>query len=90
MLFRLLILLPAVFGIPLLEAAISTLAERHQSGFDLLNLPQGCSTSGIPVPVPKGLSVPSGQNTSLITVGRGVQNYTCTKGVYLNIGALAK
>jgi hypothetical protein len=45
------------------------------------------------VPLPSNqttLSVPSGQKTTIVTVGRGVQNYTCTSGAWVSVGALAK
>ena len=51
---------------------------------------QGCPTSGFQLDLPTGLSVPSKQTVSLITVGRGIQNYTCTNGTYASNGALAK
>ncbi|KIR40052.1 hypothetical protein I307_04848 [Cryptococcus deuterogattii 99/473] len=35
------------------------------------------------------LAVSDGEVSSMIAVGRGIQNYTCTSGVYVSIGALA-
>lgn len=89
MLFRLVFLLPATLAMPSLSRTLADLALRN-NGFDLTNLPQGCPTSNITVPVPKGLSVPAGENTTLVTVARGSQNYTCSKGAYISAGALAK
>ncbi|RSH94360.1 hypothetical protein EHS25_004163 [Saitozyma podzolica] len=53
----------------------------------------GCSTSNLSVPLPNGqttLSVPTGQQTIYATTGRGIQNYTCTDGAWVSVGALAK
>ncbi|GFZ42886.1 hypothetical protein JCM24511_00604 [Saitozyma sp. JCM 24511] len=52
----------------------------------------GCSTSNLSVPLPSGqttLSVPTGQQTIYATTGRGIQNYTCTDGAWVSVGALA-
>lgn len=53
-------------------------------------VPQGCSLAGLTVPVVAGLSLPSGQKLSAVTVGRGTQNYTCTAGKYVSAGAVAE
>jgi hypothetical protein len=53
----------------------------------------GCSTANLSVPLPDGqttLSVPTGQQTIYATTGRGIQNYTCTDGAWVSVGALAK
>ena len=85
MFFNLLLLLPVIptsLALPFIErSSYSHLSHK----FDLSKF-QGCPTSGILVPVPMGLSVPNGQTTSLVTVGRGIQNYTCTNGAYVTAG----
>lgn len=55
-------------------------------------LPQSCSASNIRVPLdgPSNLAVSDGEVSSMIAVGRGIQNYTCNSGAYVSIGALAK
>lgn len=54
-------------------------------------LPQSCSVSNIPVPLgdQTTLSVSDDEVSSMIAVGRGIQNYTCTSGAYVSTGALA-
>ncbi|KAK4690048.1 hypothetical protein P7C73_g74, partial [Tremellales sp. Uapishka_1] len=51
----------------------------------------GCSTSGLTVPLSgqTTLALPSGQAVSMVTTGRGIQNYTCTGGAYVSVGAVA-
>ena len=52
-----------------------------------------CDVSRLAVPLPMNqttLSVPMDQTISLVTLGRGVQNYTCTDGLWVSKGALAK
>lgn len=52
---------------------------------------QGCPVESITVPLRgQSLAVPSGETTSLIALGRGVQNYTCVNSAYVSDGALAK
>jgi hypothetical protein len=82
MLAALVALLPLALALP----ASSGLSVSHLKS-------TGCSTSQIAVPLPSNqstLSVPAGQKTIYATVGRGVQNYTCTSGTWTNVGALAK
>jgi len=51
---------------------------------------QGCPVGNIRVPLAGvNLTVPAGQNTSIITLGRGVQNYTCENGTFVSVGAVA-
>ncbi|KAL0242205.1 hypothetical protein I308_105834 [Cryptococcus tetragattii IND107] len=54
-------------------------------------LPQSCSVSSIPVPLDgqSNLAVSDGEVSSMIAVGRGIQNYTCTSRAYVSTGALA-
>lgn len=79
------------FLLPLASAVLALpFNERWTTtNVDLSKL-TGCSTSNIAIPLPSGLSIPDGQKPSLVTIGRGIQNYTCTKGVYVSTGALAK
>lgn len=52
-----------------------------------------CDTSGLDVPLPANqtkLQVPAGEEPVLVTIGRGVQNYTCHSGKWASAGALAK
>lgn len=55
-------------------------------------LPQSCSVSSIPVPLDgqSNLAVSDGEVSSMIAVGRGIQNHTCTSRAYVSTGALAK
>ncbi|ORX36444.1 hypothetical protein BD324DRAFT_628870 [Kockovaella imperatae] len=47
------------------------------------------ATSDIVVPAPAKFTSPSDQNQVIATVGRGVQNYTCSGGSWVSIGAVA-
>lgn len=58
--------------------------------FALIIPARHCDVSAIQVPLLTGLSIPDGEKTEFITLGRGVQNYTCTGGVYVSAGAVAK
>lgn len=51
-----------------------------------------CDVSGLTVPLPaqNTIQVPAGQKIEIVTMGRGVQNYTCTDGLWVSKGALAK
>ena len=86
----LLFLLPVALAVPLAQIGSSELVSRSTAGYKLPPGLQGCQTANIPITLPSGLSIPNGQSISLITVGRGIQNYTCTNGAYVSIGALAK
>ncbi|WVQ85920.1 hypothetical protein IAT38_008088 [Cryptococcus sp. DSM 104549] len=71
---------------------ISSIASIS-SGFKNIipSLPKACSVSAISVPLASAatLVVPSGEKSSAIAVGQGIQNYTCTSGAYVSTGALA-
>ena len=82
-------LVPLLILLPLAPLLLAKPLVQRSSKIDFASF-SGCPTSSIPVPVPSGLTVPAGQNVSLITVGRGIQNYTCTNGTYVSAGALAK
>lgn len=49
-----------------------------------------CPVSSIEVPIIPGIERSAGEQTIFSTVGRGVQNYTCTAGKWLSAGALAE
>ncbi|CAD6581913.1 MAG: hypothetical protein TREMPRED_003133 [Tremellales sp. Tagirdzhanova-0007] len=90
MLLTLLLLLP--FTLAKLTGSnglTSLIARWNDPDFTLSPELQGCSTSNFQLDLPTGLSVPSNQSVSLVTVGRGIQNYTCTNGTYVSNGALA-
>ncbi|OCF42517.1 hypothetical protein I317_03633 [Kwoniella heveanensis CBS 569] len=79
-------------------AVPTTLASIQSADFKSLlsseKIPQNCpinKTLTVPLSAAAGgtLAVPAGQAVSMITVGRGVQNYTCTNGTYVSAGALA-
>lgn len=49
--------------------------------------------SNFTLPLPANqtvLTMPPGQEVTIATVSRGVQNYTCTNGAWVSAGALAK
>ncbi|WWC87564.1 uncharacterized protein L201_002454 [Kwoniella dendrophila CBS 6074] len=52
---------------------------------------QNCQIINYSVPFNgiSGLTVPNNERVSRISVGRGIQNYTCTQGNYVSAGALA-
>lgn len=50
-----------------------------------------CPVGNIQVPLRgQNLTVPAGEKTPLIMLGRGTQNYTCTNNAYVAAGAVAK
>jgi hypothetical protein len=52
-----------------------------------------CDVSKLPIPLPANqttLVQPTDQTLQLVTLGRGVQNYTCVNGTYVSAGALAE
>ncbi|ORY27679.1 hypothetical protein BCR39DRAFT_453828, partial [Naematelia encephala] len=53
------------------------------------SVPTNCPVANIKLSLPSGFAVPCGQTPELITVGSGVQNYTCTSGSWVTAGALA-
>ncbi|WVQ94347.1 hypothetical protein IAU59_001426 [Kwoniella sp. CBS 9459] len=69
----------------------TTLSSIQSADFNSLaaKMPQNCAVGTLSVPVAGSLAVPAGQAVSMVTVGRGVQNYTCTNGTYASAGALA-
>ncbi|WVF66734.1 hypothetical protein IAT40_001476 [Kwoniella sp. CBS 6097] len=72
--------------------APTTLSSIQKADFKSLasRIPQNCTVNTLSVPLTgSSLAVPGGETTSMITVGRGVQNYTCTNGNYVSAGALA-
>lgn len=91
MLFSLLALLPVALSAP-------AIAPDHLSSLSKFTsaLTTQCSAAKVAVPLPANasfasvLSTSAGEKTEIITVGRGVQNYTCTAGKYVSAGALAK
>ncbi|KAK8861282.1 hypothetical protein IAR55_002101 [Kwoniella newhampshirensis] len=95
-LVALLFLLPATLSLPFTSRSdSSTLSFLSSAPFQSLigldDQTTHCSVDGLTVPLSgvPGLSVPGGQKLSTITVGRGVQNYTCTSGTYVTAGAVA-
>lgn len=52
----------------------------------------GCDIGTVPLDLPAGpeLAVPAGRKLMLATVATGVQNYTCSDGVWVSAGALAE
>lgn len=57
-----------------------------------VQIPTFCTTTGIDpyFPPGQGFSLPVGQELFAVTLGRGVQNYTCVNGKYKNVGGVAK
>jgi len=82
--FSLRTIVPFISTCCLLAAAIPTSLKR--AGCE-------CSLSGVKLQLPANqtqLIIPSGQSPNFVTVGSGVQNYTCgSTGTYTSIGALA-
>jgi len=69
---------------------LANLAKSHACS---VTQSQSCNVSQYSIPLPGNqttLVVPPGEVPTLITLGRGIQNYTCTSGAWVNIGALAK
>ncbi|WRT65390.1 uncharacterized protein IL334_002333 [Kwoniella shivajii] len=93
------ILLPAVHSAPASDSTSAasvnykSLSSISQTKLPDLacKLPQNCKVSNITLPLSgvASLSLPEGQVVSSVAVGRGIQNYTCTSGVYVSVGALA-
>lgn len=50
-----------------------------------------CPVNNVTLPLPAGatIAVPSGQTLLAVSMGVGVQNYTCTNGTYVSAGAVA-
>jgi len=47
------------------------------------------SKQAINFPAGSAISVPAGMVPTFVTVGRGIQNYTCTAGAFVSTGAVA-
>lgn len=83
----LILLLPLTLASP-----ITSLAALQSADLGTLakSVPGTCSAESIKIPVPAGLALSTGQKTSLVTVGRGTQNYTCINGTFVSAGAVAE
>lgn len=86
--------------VPILALSLPFSLDSYLHSLNLsassLNIPrtlsQSCSVSNIPVPLgdQTTLSISDDEVSSMITAGRGIQNYTCISGAYVSTGALAK
>ncbi|WVN90516.1 uncharacterized protein L203_105752 [Cryptococcus depauperatus CBS 7841] len=85
-----LFVLPVVWSAPVAES-VPDIGNWPDVGRSGNSWPRSCSVSKVAVPLgnQSKLVVPSGETSSIITVGRGIQNYTCTSGAYVSVGALA-
>lgn len=81
-----------LFVAPAAIAAPTSLASLQKSNFQDLTrgLSQKCTLNKLAIPVPAGISLTKGEALVFATVGRGVQNYTCTAGKFVSAGAVAK
>lgn len=67
-----------------------TLLPFLTAAFALIIPTQHCNVDTVQVPVIPGLTIPAGEKTAFITLGRGFQNYNCTSGAFVSAGAVAK
>jgi hypothetical protein len=49
-----------------------------------------CPASSVNIPLPVGLALSANETANLVTVRRGIENYTCTNGTFVSAGAVAE
>ena len=81
-----LLVLPVCLGLPSIVHDAASLVARTA-----LSFPQKCNVSSVPIPLPSNqTTLTSVGTTEITTLGRGIQNYTCSSGLWVSTGALAK